>query len=174
MVRNLPAMQETQVRSLGQEDPLEKGKAIHSSILAWRIPWTCWGHKELDTTERLSLYSITHTANGRARCGPRQAGSNSACLPSLLYCLPPQVSYAYDWLVWGLKRELREGVLRGLGASPAVSPWQQQNLAAELDQQPWSSWWGNRRAEAASVWHINSPGDKLRQIPPFPTWVRGR
>ena len=33
-------MQETQVRSLGQEDPLEKGMAVHSSILAWRIPWT--------------------------------------------------------------------------------------------------------------------------------------
>ena len=40
MVKNLPAMQETWVQSLGQEDPLEKGKAIHSSILAWRIPWT--------------------------------------------------------------------------------------------------------------------------------------
>ena len=39
MVRNLPAMQETLVRSLGQEDPLEKVMAIHSSILAWRIPW---------------------------------------------------------------------------------------------------------------------------------------
>ena len=37
MVKNLPAMQETQDRSLGQEDPLEKGKATHSSILAWRI-----------------------------------------------------------------------------------------------------------------------------------------
>ena len=40
MVKNLPAMQETQVRSLGWEDPLEKGMATHSSILAWRIPWT--------------------------------------------------------------------------------------------------------------------------------------
>ena len=40
MVKNLPAMQETWVRSLGWEDPLEKGKATHSSILAWRIPWT--------------------------------------------------------------------------------------------------------------------------------------
>ena len=38
MVKNLPAMQETWVRSLGQEDPLEKGMATHSSILAWRIP----------------------------------------------------------------------------------------------------------------------------------------
>ena len=39
LVKNLPAMQETWVRSLGWEDPLEKGKATHSSILAWRIPW---------------------------------------------------------------------------------------------------------------------------------------
>ena len=39
-VKNLPAMLETQVRSLGQEDPLEKGMASNSSILAWRIPWT--------------------------------------------------------------------------------------------------------------------------------------
>ena len=39
MVRNLPAMQETWVRSLGQEDPLEKEMVTHSSILAWRIPW---------------------------------------------------------------------------------------------------------------------------------------
>ena len=40
MVKNLPAVQETRVQSLGQEDPLEKGMAIHSSILAWRIQWT--------------------------------------------------------------------------------------------------------------------------------------
>ena len=40
MVKNLPAMQETWVRSLGQEDPLEKGMATHSSILAWRLPQT--------------------------------------------------------------------------------------------------------------------------------------
>ena len=40
MVKNLPAIRETWVRSLGQEDPLEKGMATHSSILSWRIPWT--------------------------------------------------------------------------------------------------------------------------------------
>ena len=40
VVKNLPVMWETWVRSLGWEDPLEKGKATHSSILAWRIPWT--------------------------------------------------------------------------------------------------------------------------------------
>ena len=39
-IKNLPAMWESQVQSLGQEDPLEEGMATHSSILAWRIPWT--------------------------------------------------------------------------------------------------------------------------------------
>ena len=55
MVKNLPAMWETQVQSLGWEDPLEKGMVTHSSILAWKIPWTkeagrlqSCGHKELD------------------------------------------------------------------------------------------------------------------------------
>ena len=40
LVKNLPTMQETQVQSLGQEDPLEKGMAARSSTLAWRVPWT--------------------------------------------------------------------------------------------------------------------------------------
>ena len=40
VVKNLPTVQETQVQSLGQEDPLEEGVATYSSILAWRIPWT--------------------------------------------------------------------------------------------------------------------------------------
>ena len=40
MVKNLPAMQETQVQSLGHEDPPGKGMAVHSSVLPWRIPWT--------------------------------------------------------------------------------------------------------------------------------------
>ena len=40
MVKNLPALQESLVRSLGQKDPLQKGMATHSSILSWKIPWT--------------------------------------------------------------------------------------------------------------------------------------
>ena len=59
MVKDPPAMQDTQVRSLGGEDPLEKGMATHCSILAWRIPWTeephLWGCKKLDMTEQLTL-----------------------------------------------------------------------------------------------------------------------
>ena len=56
LVKNLPAMWETWVRSLSWEDFLEKGKATHSSVLAWRIPWTVHGVAKSQTqTERLSL-----------------------------------------------------------------------------------------------------------------------
>ena len=72
-VKNVPAVQETQVPSLGWEDPLEKKMASHSSILAWRIPWTeepgglqSLGSQEVDTTEQLTL-----TLNSQ-RLGHRQ------------------------------------------------------------------------------------------------------
>ena len=62
MVKNLPAIEEIQIQSLGQEDPLEKGMATHSSILAWRIPRTeepgrlqSMGLKESDMAEWLTL-----------------------------------------------------------------------------------------------------------------------
>ena len=62
LVKRLPAMQETWVRSLDREDPLEKGMAAHSSILVWRTPWTeepggLWRHKELDMAEQHSVFS---------------------------------------------------------------------------------------------------------------------
>ena len=75
MVKNLPAMQETQVQSLGQEDLLEREMATHSSILAWTIPrrrslvgYSPWGCKELDTTERLHFLSFIFPggSNGKA------------------------------------------------------------------------------------------------------------
>ena len=65
MVKHLPTTWETWVRSVGWEDLLEKEMATHSSILAWKIPWTeelvgysPWGHKELDTTERHLFYLL--------------------------------------------------------------------------------------------------------------------
>ena len=68
LVKNPPAMQETWVQPLGWEDPLEKGKATHSSILAWRIP--VHGVAESDATEQLSLsllsvvlYNFPHTGS---------------------------------------------------------------------------------------------------------------
>ena len=65
-VKHLPAMRETRVWFLGQEDPLEKEMATRSSILAWKSPWRSlvgyspWGCKELDTTERLHLIANTY------------------------------------------------------------------------------------------------------------------
>ena len=56
MLKNLPAMWETQVQSLGQEDPLEKGMATHSSILAWRIPWT----EELGGLQSMGSQRVRH------------------------------------------------------------------------------------------------------------------
>ena len=62
MVKDPSAIQETGVQYLALEDPLEKGMATHSSVLAWRIPWTeepgrlqSWGHTESDTTEQLTV-----------------------------------------------------------------------------------------------------------------------
>ena len=67
-VKRLSTMWETQVQSLRWEDPLEKEMAIHSSTIAWKIPWTKepgsyspWGHKESGTTERLQIQILqTH------------------------------------------------------------------------------------------------------------------
>ena len=56
MVKNLPAMQETLVQALAQEDLLEKGMATHSSILAWRIPWT----EEPGGLQSMGLQRIRH------------------------------------------------------------------------------------------------------------------
>ena len=54
-VKNLPAMQETQVRSLGQEEPPEKGMATHSTILAWKIPWTESGGLQSMGSQKVGL-----------------------------------------------------------------------------------------------------------------------
>ena len=66
MVKNLPPMQEIQVQSLGGEDPLEKEMAAHSSILAWKVPWT-------EESERLQSM------------GSQRVGPNSVTKPSPLY-----------------------------------------------------------------------------------------
>ena len=59
MVKNLPAMWETQVQSLGGEDHLEKGMATHSSILAWRIPWT----EEPSMLQSMGSQSVRHDSD---------------------------------------------------------------------------------------------------------------
>ena len=61
MVKNLPEMQETWVQSVGQRDPLEKERAIHSSILAWEIPWT----EEPGGLQSVELQRIRHNLAAR-------------------------------------------------------------------------------------------------------------
>ena len=82
MVKSLPAMQETRVRSLGWEDPLEKGMTIHSSILAWRIPWKEKpGGLQFVGSQRVGHDCVTNThtrtAGGLLRSGDYQA--NGGC-----------------------------------------------------------------------------------------------
>ena len=81
IVKNLPAMQKTWVWPLGKESPLEEGMATHSSILAWRFPWTKelvgyspWGHKESGTTHWLTLAHFHFTGGLVAKNPPCNAG----------------------------------------------------------------------------------------------------
>ena len=78
-LKHLPGMLETGVRSLGQEDPLEKEMATHSSTLAWRIPWReepgrlqSMGRKDLDTTERLHTFILQLKKKKRGGHGHRK------------------------------------------------------------------------------------------------------
>ena len=99
MIKRLPIMQETWVGSLGQEDPLEKEMATHSSTLAWKIPWikepgrlySPQGCKESDTTERLHWYVEVETYSLSISCEFQIIGKNS-------------VAFAI-WLVWAEKKK---------------------------------------------------------------------
>ena len=85
LVKNMPAIQETWVRFLGWQDPLEKRIDTHFSILAWRIPRTSpWGRKEADRTERLSRHFRILKV-----CELQPGGARALDLPA---CNPPAVS----------------------------------------------------------------------------------
>ena len=91
-VKNLPGMQETRVQSLGQEDPLEKEMAAHSSILAWGIPWTeepsrLWsmGSQELDMTDsKTTTTSFQTVQQGVAVDSEAASGLKSSFIGSSL------------------------------------------------------------------------------------------
>ena len=85
-LKSLPAMKETQVRSLGQEDPLEKGMAAHSSILAWDfhgqrslVGYSPWCRKKSDTTEQLT-FSLNMLSSNKQPVGTQTQGAH--CVPS--------------------------------------------------------------------------------------------
>ena len=83
LVKNLPAMPETWVWSLGWEDPLEKGKATHSSVLAWRIPWTCITHGVAKSQTWLSDFHF-HFQNLKEESFSLQCPSKLPCWQSLV------------------------------------------------------------------------------------------
>ena len=102
-VKNLPAMWETRVWSLGQEDPLAKRMTTHSSILAWRIPWTeepgvlyrPRGWKELDTTEQLiHILCLTFTWETEQK--------QISSVPGLGECLCSKGTNKFSWLLYFL------------------------------------------------------------------------
>ena len=103
-VKRLPAMRETQVRSLDQEDLLEKEMAIHSSTLTWKIPWmeefdrlhSPWGLKESDTTERLHFMLLGSSAGKESTCnaGDPSSISGLGCSPGEGIVYPLQYSWA--------------------------------------------------------------------------------
>ena len=114
LVKNPPAMRETRVWSLGWEDPLEEGKATHSSILAWRIPRIIpWGRKDSDTTEQLSV-----TAH-------RLSGILAWRIPRTVYPMGSQ-RVRHDWVTFTFT----------LGASLLAQTV--KNLPAMQNTQVWS------------------------------------
>ena len=89
MVKNLPAMQETRVQSLGREDPLDKGMATHSIILSWRIPWT----EEPGGLQSMQLQRVGHD-------GVTNSSTSLLALNSITLRRP-------QWLLWLRKKENR-------------------------------------------------------------------
>ena len=75
MVKSMPAMQETWVPSLGQKEPLEKEMATHSSILAWRIPWTEGHRKEQEGTHQTSSPCVSPGDPKPSKVGCRFCGA---------------------------------------------------------------------------------------------------
>ena len=99
LVKNPPAMRETWVQSLGWEDPLEKGKRTHSSILAWRIPWTVESMR-LQSWTRLSdflFHFLSRSHQQRAVLGG--LGRNPQCGESWHEAPRTSLSFHIDWEV---------------------------------------------------------------------------
>ena len=95
-VQNLPAMWETRIQSLGQEDPLEKGMATHSSILAWRIPWTDHGIAKSRT--RLTTDTFTFLCHQFMVCTISSCSCHPAISQSLLFIQVFQSIPASSWM----------------------------------------------------------------------------
>ena len=136
MVKNMPAMQETWVQFLGQEDPLEKRMATHSSIFAWRIPWT----EKPGGLQSMGLQRVGHDwATDTHRCGiilgctmiswdPEGQRKGSDLLWTLLDGSPALTQCAWppgSWDNLRLLPKLRARRINSAGLSRQVLPWNQ-------------------------------------------------
>ena len=107
MVKNLPARQETPVWSLSREDPLEKGMAIHSSVLTWRIPWT----EELGELQSMGLQRVKHDW---------ATNTNDFICGSAVKNLPAVQKTQETW-VWSLDGE--DPLKKGMAAHSSILAW---------------------------------------------------
>ena len=104
LVKNPPAMRETWIQSLGWEDPLETGKATHSSVVAWRIDCLVLRVAESDMTERLSHYKGYNagTVSWKRCTGENKGKDVEASRP--FPCAPTHLTHCRDSPVWKLSR----------------------------------------------------------------------
>ena len=114
LVKNLPAMRETWIRSLVWEDPLEKGMATHSSILAWRIPWTSMVHR---VTKRQTWLSDFHMV--QSRCTHKKVSCFFCCCSVLVFYLSRKWRGASVGSQWELSQG--ECCVHRMGLEEAVS-----------------------------------------------------
>ena len=152
MVKNPPAMQETWVWSLGQEDPLEKGMATHSHILAWRIPWTerslvgysPYGHQELDTTEArrrrwhptpVLLPGKFHEQRSLVDCSPwgheESDTTEQLHLTFHFHALEKEMGTHSSVLAWRIPGTAEPGGLLSMGSHRVGHDWSDLAAAAE-------------------------------------------
>ena len=118
MVKNLPTVQETQVQSLGQEDPLEKGMATHSSLLAWRIP----GTEEPGWVRDSKMWKYCHLVAhyGLAKTWPRALYRSGSAMVSLTLDEGPHPSMEAGR---EKKRGKGESKREGEGGPPGLPTW---------------------------------------------------
>ena len=161
VVKNLPAMQETRVRSLGWEDSLEEEMAVHSSILAWGIPWRSLvsysprGHRESDTTEWLTTH-VHSRVFFSSQAGPlRYHSQDTVCIMGF-----PGGSAGKEPTC----NARNPGSIPGSGGSPGGgrgSPLQHSCLGSPMDRGAW----GLQSTGSHSVRH-----DSVTKPRPFPLW----
>ena len=159
MVNNSPAKWETWVWSLGWEDPLEKGKATHSSILVWRIPYSPWGHKGLDTTKRLSLalHFSENLIYKEQHMLPRMSHFQTA--EPFLWRKHEQMPHT-GWVVPRLEWGAGQQQLPELSCSPAT--FSSHSLETELGSDPRSLWPVRSAADPQICISNRTPGGYCR------------